>query len=78
MIRDICKTAALCAALMTWVGPAFAQKAKDMLRFAVTEPFKGLSGYYYSASEAAPFYRQVFDYLIGYNEHEGKFQPGLA
>src|SRR3990167_3568734 len=60
------------------VSPATAQKAQDTLRIAVTETFKGLSPYYYPATEASNFYSRVYDTLIAYNEHQSKFVPSVA
>lgn len=69
--------AGLCALLVA-AAPASAQKSQDTLRLAVTETFKGLSSYYYPATEASQVYRAVYDTLVAYNEHENKFEPAIA
>ena len=57
---------------------ALAQKSQDVLRFAITEPYKGLSGYFYPATEASQFYRTIYQMLIRFDEYKGKLVPQLA
>ena len=58
--------------------PAFAQKSQDTLRLAVNNPFAVLSSYELPIDEASNFSREVYDYLIMYDEYNKKFVPALA
>jgi peptide/nickel transport system substrate-binding protein len=65
------------AALLT-AAPAFAQKSQDTLRIAINNPFAVLSSYDLPVDEAGIFSREVYDYLLMYDEHKQKFVPALA
>ena len=57
---------------------AFAQKSQDTLRLAVNNPFAVLSSFELPIDEASNFSREVYDYLIMYDEYNKKFVPSLA
>ena len=63
------------AALAT---PVLAQKSQDTLRIAINNPFAVLSPYDLPVDEAAIFSREVYDYLMMYDEHNKKYVPALA
>ena len=65
-------------ALTAATAPAFAQKAQDTLRLAVNNPFAVLSSYELPIDEASNFSREVYDYLLMYDEYNKKFVPSLA
>ena len=69
---------ALGAAALLAAAPAFAQKSADTLRVAINNPFAVLSPYDLPVDEAGIFSREVYDYLIMYDEHQQKFVPALA
>ncbi|MCD6074285.1 MAG: hypothetical protein K0Q70_1168, partial [Rhodospirillales bacterium] len=69
--------AALLMALSA-TNPASAQKSQDTLRLAINNPYNILSTYDLSVDEAAVFSRDVYDYLLKYDEHNQKFVPSLA
>ncbi len=58
--------------------PASAQKSADTLRLAVISPFAALSTYDLPHEEAAVFSREIYDFLMTYDEHNKKYVPGLA
>ncbi len=58
--------------------PTLAQKSQDTLRIAINNPFAVLSPYDLPVDEAAIFSREVYDYLIMYDEHNKKYVPNLA
>ncbi len=58
--------------------PAVAQKSQDTLRIAINNPFAVLSPYDLPVDEAGIFSREVYDYLIMYDERQQKFVPNLA
>jgi len=73
---------AFCAASMMLgalpLAPAYAQKSQDTLRLAVISPFANLSTYDLPHEEAAVFSREIYDFLLVYDEHNKKYVPGLA
>ena len=66
------------SAVLLTAGPALAQKSADTLRLAVISPFANLSTYDLPHEEAAVFSREIYDFLMVYDEHNKKFVPGLA
>ncbi len=68
--------ATLTATLAT--TPALAQKSQDTLRIAIVSPFAILSTYDLPHEESGMIHRDVYDYLLRYDEHNKKFVPGLA
>lgn len=65
-------------ALGALAQPASAQKSQDTLRLAVISPFAALSTYDLPHEEAAVFSREIYDFLMTYDEHNKKYVPGLA
>jgi peptide/nickel transport system substrate-binding protein len=81
MIMHISKLAFVAGAafaLATLAQPASAQKSADTLRLAVISPFAALSTYDLPHEEAAVFSREIYDFLMTYDEHNKKYVPGLA
>ncbi len=74
----ILKSFAIGLASALAVTPAFAQKSQDTLRLAVNNPFAVLSSYELPIDEASNFSREVYDYLLMYDEYNKKFIPSLA
>ena len=74
-LKFLTVVAAAAAAAAT---PALAQKSQDTLRIAINNPFAVLSTYDLPVDESGIFNRDVYDYLIYYDEHEQKIVPGLA
>ena len=72
------RTLGLTAAALLIAAPAVAQKSKDTLRYAVTNPFAQLSSYHLPVDEAAVLYREMYESLIGYDEYNKKIVPMLA
>ena len=72
------KLAFFAAAALIGAGPALAQKSQDTLRLAVISPFAALSTYDLPHEEAAVFSREIYDFLMVYDEHNKKFVPSLA
>ncbi len=70
--------AALAAALASVATPALAQKSQDTLRIAIVSPFAVLSTYDLPHEESGMIHRDVYDYLMRYDEHNKKFIPALA
>ena len=68
--------AALTAALAA--TPALAQKSQDTLRLAIISPFAVLSTYDLPHEESGLIHRDVYDYLVRYDEHNKKLVPALA
>jgi peptide/nickel transport system substrate-binding protein len=66
------------AAVLVLSGPALAQKSKDTMRIAINDPFPVLDSYTVPHEEAGYFTRSVYNTLIGFDEHNGKFVPILA
>lgn len=59
-------------------APAWAQKAKDTVRLALTAPIAGISYYLDPKPETVFETETVFDNLIIFNEQDFKFEPLLA
>ena len=57
---------------------AFAQKSKDTVRYAVSNPFAVLSNFHLPLDEAAVVYKKVYEPLIGFDEYNQKWVPRLA
>jgi peptide/nickel transport system substrate-binding protein len=66
------------AALAAPAGRAFAGKADDTLRIAVTDWWSTLDPYQFPLDEAAVFYKTIYEGLVGYDERAHKFVPRLA
>ena len=60
------------------ICPAAAQKAKDALRYAVSDPIKLLSTYQFPSRDASFFARDIYSTLITYREKDQMFSPALA
>jgi peptide/nickel transport system substrate-binding protein len=58
--------------------PAFAQKSANTLRLALNAPFNVLSTYDLPIDEGGVFSRDVYDFLLSYDEHNKKYVPALA
>jgi peptide/nickel transport system substrate-binding protein len=59
-------------------APASAQKSQDTLRLAIISPFAVLSSYDLPHEESGLFHRDIYDFLLQYDEHNKKFVPALA
>ena len=70
--------AAAAAALFCNIPDAAAQKSRDTLRVAATEPFKFVDGYYFPTPEGRFVTDEVYDSLIGYDVRKRAFTPALA
>jgi peptide/nickel transport system substrate-binding protein len=68
--------ALLCALL--WSGGAFANKADDTLRIAVTDWWGTLDPYQFPLDEAAVFYQTVYETLLSFDERKQEYVPRLA
>ena len=75
MHRLIALTLALVAALSMGSTVSLAQKAKDTLRVATTEPFKYVDGYYFPTPEGNFVTDEVYDGLIRY---DGNGHPAMV
>lgn len=60
------------------VQPALAQKSQDTLRLAIISPFAILSQYDLPHEESGMFHRDIYEFLLKYDEHNKKFVPALA
>lgn len=72
------KSLVLGLSLAAAIAPAHAQKSQDTLRLAVNNPFAVLSSFELPIDEASNFSREVYDYLLMYDEYNKKFVPSLA
>jgi peptide/nickel transport system substrate-binding protein len=70
--------AAAATVLFSAIPDAAAQKSKDTLRVAATEPFKFVDGYYFPTPEGRFVTDEVYDSLIGYDVRKRAFTPALA
>ncbi len=68
----------LLAALIFAAAPAWAGKADDTLRIAVTDWWSTLDPYQFPLDEAAVFYQTVYETLASYDERAQKYVPRLA
>jgi len=66
------------AALLTASAPAWAQKSQDTLRIAIEDPFSALDPYQVPHAEGGTFTREMYSFLVKFDEHQGKFVPELA
>ena len=66
----------LFAALIS--SPALAQKSQDTLRLAINDMFPVMDPYNFPLDENAEFYRSVYQGLVDFDEHHGKFVGTLA
>jgi peptide/nickel transport system substrate-binding protein len=73
---SIAATAAVAVALLA--APADAQKSKNTMRIAVTEAINGIDRYLDPKIESNVTSNMVFDFLIGYDDRNAKFQSRLA
>ena len=71
-------TAAATALGLVTVSPAFAQKSKDTLRFAVSSPFASLSPFHTPTDESGMMFKEIYEQLLAYDEYNKKFVPQLA
>ena len=71
-------TAAILCTLGLLGSPAFAGKADNTLRIAVTDWWSTLDPYQFPLDEAAIFFRYTYEPLISYDERAHKFVPRLA
>lgn len=78
MFRQVGTIAAAAAALGLSTMPASAQKSKDTLRISTIEHFSALDYYHDPSSETAQFVRQMYGYLVVFDERKGQFVPELA
>ena len=69
-------SASMAAVLLS--GTAYAQRSQDTIRLAINDPFPMLSPYHLGVNEAGIFYQKVFESLIQYDEHKGRWVPQLA
>ena len=70
--------AALLCALACAVPNAFANKADDTLRIAVTDWWGTLDPYQFPLDEAAVFYQTVYETLVRFDERKQEYVPRLA
>ena len=70
--------AALLCALTCAVPNAFANKADDTLRIAVTDWWGTLDPYQFPLDEAAVFYQTVYETLVRFDERKQEYVPRLA
>ena len=78
MSRASARIVGLAAAALVVGGPALAQKSKDTMRIAINDPFSVLDSYHVPHEESGYFGRTLYNSLIAYDEHNGKFVPVLA
>ncbi len=76
MSRKLLTAVGLVAAMAS--APAFAQKSQDTLRLAINDMFPVMDPYNFPLDENAAFYRTVYQGLVDYDEHHGKFVGTLA
>jgi len=72
------KTVALVMASVALATPAAAQKAKDTLRVAVTQPVQLVDNYYGGGGEANSMIRMAFDGLVNYDILKKEYTPSVA
>ncbi len=72
------KTLALTLACLASATSAVAQKAKDTLRVAVTQPVQLVDNYYGGGGEANSMIRMVFDPLVNYDILKKEYTPAVA
>jgi peptide/nickel transport system substrate-binding protein len=72
------RTLIVAGAAMFMAAPALAQKKADTLRLAFNDSFTTLSNYVDAANEIGFYSRGVYESLLAYNEHTGKWLPKLA
>ena len=72
------KLAALAVAGALSAAPAVAQKSQDTLRLAIISPFPVLSAFDLPHEESGLFHRDIYDFILKYDEHNKKFIPSLA
>ncbi len=68
----------IAAAAVLAAAPASAQKSKDTVRYAVSNPFTVLSNYHLPLDESAVLYKKIYEPLIGFDEYKQKWVPRLA
>jgi peptide/nickel transport system substrate-binding protein len=57
---------------------ASAQKSQDTLRLAIISPFLIMSSYDLPHEESGLFHRDIYDFILKYDEHNKKLVPSLA
>jgi len=70
--------AALAIMSLSLAAPALAQKSKDTLRIAFTDPIEPADAYFFSKPEQGVITRSIYDGLIHFDDINGKFRPLLA
>ncbi len=65
-------------ALALGAGPGLAQKSKDTLRISLDEQIPLISTYHWPVGQAGAWFRRVYQGLVAFDEHNGKFVPALA
>ncbi len=65
-------------ALALAAGPGMAQKSKDTMRMSLDEQIPLVSTYHWPVGQAGQFFRRVYQGLVAFDEHNGKFVPVLA
>jgi peptide/nickel transport system substrate-binding protein len=78
MVRLRTGIAALVCALACSTGAAFANRADDTLRIAVTDWWGTLDPYQFPLDEAAVFYQTVYETLLSFDERKQDYVPRLA
>ncbi len=71
-------TAAIAVLLAGTAVPASAQKSADTMRVGIKTELSQLSIYTFPHPEAGPFYKEIYDPLIRYDEKNVKFVPLIA
>jgi peptide/nickel transport system substrate-binding protein len=77
MSRKVAAALGVASALFV-AAPALAQKSADTLRIAITDMFSLSDPYNLPLDENAAFYREIYESLIDFDEHAGKWVPNLA
>lgn len=66
------------AALLATASPAFAQKSADTIRIAINDMFPLVDPYNFPQDEQTSFNISVYQGLVSYDEHNGKYITTLA
>ncbi len=74
--RSIGAVAFTCAVALAI--PAYAQKSKDTVRIAFTDPIEPADAYFFSKPEQGAITRSIYDGLVHFDDINGKFRPLLA
>jgi peptide/nickel transport system substrate-binding protein len=76
--RFVAAAAALGLAAVLTINPSFAQKAKDTLRFPISDMEAGIDTYVLPGDFANIWGPSVYDYLLDFDPREGAFIPHIA